>query len=134
MEGSVRQFHQRSSGPPDMISAIIFLLHAALAVFLGHRGRKDGASGVALGVSMVVLLFAIGWTLSTFIIHFVWPEQGIGLLIGDWADTPTKRFLYREITQDTASLVLLTLGESFFYLWYLRKGSADPSDGAASTR
>jgi uncharacterized membrane protein YtjA (UPF0391 family) len=106
-----------------MISALIFLIHAALAVILGYRGRKDGSSGVALGVAMVVLLFAIGWTLSTFIIHLVWPERGIGVLIDDWSDTPAKRLLYREITMDTASLVLLTIGELFFYGWYLRQGS-----------
>lgn len=117
-----------------MIAFLIFLIHAIFAAVLGYRGRKDGAPGIALGVSMVVLLFAIGWTLSTFIIRFVWPEQGIGLLIDDWADTPTKRFLYREITADTASLVLLTFGEVFFYLWYLRKGSSDPADANAGTR
>lgn len=114
-----------------MIAAIIFLLHLMLAVIMGYRGRKDGAAGVALGVSMVVLLFAIGWTLSTFVIRFVWPEQGIGLLIDDWADTPTKRFLYREVTSDTASLVLLTIAELVFYAWYLRRPMTDtPNDPA----
>ncbi|MCU0452589.1 MAG: hypothetical protein MUE68_02945 [Bacteroidetes bacterium] len=115
-----------------MISFLIFVLHVALAVVLGYRGRKEGASGVALGVSLVVLLFAIGWTLATFVIRLVWPEQGIGLVIDDWADTPTKRFLYREITADTASLVLLTLGELLFYFWYLRRGADDGSPGGST--
>jgi hypothetical protein len=120
-----------------MIAAVIFLIHVVLAIYLGYRGRKDGGSGIALGVSMVVLLFAIGWTLSTFIIRLVWPEQGVGMFIDDWADTPTKRFLYREVTADTASLVLLTIGELFFYAWYLRReagdrqGKADAGQGPA---
>ncbi len=115
-----------------MIAAIIFLIHVVLAVALGYRGRKDGPGGVALGVAMVVLLFAIGWTLSTFLTHLIWPERGIGLLIDDWADTPTKRFLYREVTSDTASLILLTVGELFFYGWYLRRESKEASFGGGA--
>lgn len=110
-----------------MIAAGIFVLHFILAGAVGYRERKDGASGIALGVAMVVLLFAIGWTLSTFIIHFLWPERGIGLLIDDWSDTPLKRFLYREVTADTASLLLLTVGEFFFYGWYFGKNPGDPN-------
>lgn len=105
-----------------MIAASILILHFALAIYVGYRERKEGASGIVLGVAMVVLLFAIGWTLSTFLVRLVWPEAGVGLLIDDWADTPTKRFLYREVTADSASLILLTFGEAFFYTWYLRKG------------
>lgn len=115
-----------------MIAASILILHLALAIFVGFRERKDGASGVVLGVAMVVLLFAIGWTLSTFLVRIFWPEAGVGLLIDDWADTPTKRFLYREATSDSASLVLLTIGEAFFYAWYLRRdkeGRRDPAEG-----
>ena len=115
-----------------MTAVIIFLIHVSLAVLFGYRGRKDGPGGVALGVAMVVLLFAIGWTLSTFLVHLIWPERGIGLLIDNWADTPTKRFLYREVTSDSASLILLTVGELFFYCWYLRKESKEATSGGGA--
>ncbi len=118
-----------------MIAAGILILHLALAIFVGYRERSEGTSGVVLGMAMVVLLFAIGWTLSTFLVRLAWPEAGIGLLIDDWADTPTKRFLYREVTADSASLILLTLGEAFFYSWYLRKGNESrekPAEGGPS--
>ncbi len=118
-----------------MIAAGILILHLALAVYVGYRERREGASGVVLGVTMVILLFAIGWTLSTFLVRLVWPEAGIGLLIDNWGDTPTKRFLYREVTADSASLVLLTLGEAFFYSWYLRKereSRDEPAEGGPS--
>ena len=109
-----------------MIAAVIFVVHFVLVGVVGYRARRDGASGITLGVAMVVLLFAIGWTLSTFIIHFLWPDRGIGLLIDSWSDTPLKRLLYREVTTDTASLLLLTVGELFFYGWYFGKESGDP--------
>jgi hypothetical protein len=115
-----------------VIAASILILHLFIAVFVGFRERKEGLSGIALGVAMVVLVFAIGWTLSTFLIRFIWPEAGIGLLIDNWADTATKRFLYREATSDSASLVLLTTAEAFFYAWYLRKDNGPhdkPTEG-----
>ena len=107
------------NGP--MIATAIFIFHAVLASFVGYRERKEGANGIVLGIAMVVLLFAIGWTLSTFLTTLVWPERGVGLFIDDWNDTALKRFLYREATTDTASLLLLSAGEAAFYNWYLRK-------------
>ena len=105
-----------------MISAAIFLLHGILAVVLGVRGWRKTRADATLGVALVVLVFAVGWTLSTFVTNLAWPERGVGILIDDWRDSELKRFLYREIQSDTASLLLLTMGELPFYIFYLRKG------------
>ncbi|HAV22458.1 MAG TPA: hypothetical protein DCX46_02990 [Bacteroidetes bacterium] len=102
-----------------MIAAIIFAMHAILAVVMFLRGKRTSTEEAVLGLSLVVLIFAIGWTLATFLVGLVWPERGIGLLIDNWGDTPTKRFLYREITMDSMSLVLLSVGEAVFYRGYL---------------
>lgn len=116
-----------------MIAALIFLGHVFFAAYLLRRGRRVSTTDGWLGISLALLVFAVGWTISTMIVNLLWPVRGIGLLIDGWGDTPLKRLLYREVTSDTGSLVLLTIGEIIFYVWYLRSGSTQTPEEKAPT-
>ena len=83
-----------------MIDIFIFLLHAVVAVWVFMKRRQEeGTKEGFLAVGFMALMFTVFWTISSFLLQFVVPPEGLGLLLD----------------RDTLSLVLLTIFEVVFY-------------------
>jgi hypothetical protein len=86
-----------------MIPLIIFYLHiVGLAAAFTSEYQKEGTGAGFLNVGFVVLIFSVGWSISTFIVKYLVAEEGFGI----W------------MNRDAISLVLLTAGETVFYYFY----------------
>ena len=107
-----------------MIAAIIFLIHFLAALYAFVKYKKDGIGEGLLAAAFVVIIFSVGWTISTMISKLVYPST----LAANWVDqlqgTRLSRLLAKELTIDTFSLVLLTFGELVFYYYYLQSGKS----------
>ncbi len=89
-----------------MITLGIFYLHviAATALYTKRWQESDIKEGL-LAVAFLLLVFSVGWSISTVIVKLFMDEKGFGT----WFD------------RDTASLMLLTLVEGpFFYTQMIR--------------
>jgi hypothetical protein len=86
-----------------MIPLIIFYLHIiGMSAAFTSEFQKEGISSAFLSVGFIVLIFSVGWTISTFVLKYIMSDAGFGL----W------------LNRDAFSLVLLTLGEAIFYYNY----------------
>ena len=88
-----------------MVPLFIFYLHTVAAVYAyTKRWQEAGVKEGVLAVAFVAVIFSVGWTLATFLLRFICPPGGFG----------------PGLDRDALSLVVLTIGEGFFYYWYLR--------------
>ncbi len=89
-----------------MIELLIFHLHilAALYAFTKNWQNRRFRDGI-LAVLVIGLLFAIGWAMTGTLAYLIMPDA--------W------RSAY--FTQDTLSLVLLVIPESFFFYFFILK-------------
>jgi len=80
-----------------MITLFIFYLHtvAAATLFTVHW-QEEGLKGGLMAVGFLVLIFSVGWPMSTIILKFFVPPGGIA----PWLD------------RDALSLLLLTVVEA----------------------
>ncbi len=86
-----------------MISAGIFLLHFIFLVFIVYKKwKEESASAGMMNAILIIVLFAVGWSLSAMIAKIIFPAEGFG----------------KELNLDTLSLILLTIAEFFFYRFY----------------
>jgi hypothetical protein len=94
-----------------MIAAFIFFAHFIFILLIfTWKWQKDGISGAIMNVSLILVLFAVGWTITGMIAKFVMEPEGLGLYYD----------------RDTFSLTLLTIIEFFFYrIYYNRPTAAD---------
>jgi hypothetical protein len=94
-----------------MIAAFIFFAHFIFILLIfTWKWQKDGISGAIMNVSLILVLFAVGWTITGMIAKFVMEPKGLGLYYD----------------RDTFSLTLLTIIEFFFYrIYYNRPTAAD---------
>ena len=101
-----------------MITLFIFYLHTVAAVTIfTKRWQEAGWGDGLLAVGFLVLIFAVGWSMATFIMKFLIDEKGFGF----WLD------------RDTLALVLLTVMEAMFYSVQLRrKKKRDQLSGAGN--
>ena len=96
-----------------MISAFIFFAHFIFILLIyTWKWQKDGISGAIMNVSLILILFAVGWTITGMIAKFVMEPEGLGLYYD----------------RDTFSLSLLTLIEFFFYRIYYNRPTADDKE------
>ena len=88
-----------------MITLFVFYIHviAAVAVYTKLWQESDWKEGL-LAVGFVILIFGVGWSMSTFILRLFMNEKGFGL----WLD------------RDALSLLLLALMEGVFYYLQIR--------------
>jgi len=92
-----------------MISAFIFFAHFIfLLLIFTWKWQKEGISGALLNVSLILILFAVGWTLTGMIAKFLMEPEGLGLYYD----------------RDTFSLTLLSIIEFFFYRIYYKRPTA----------
>ena len=94
-----------------MISAFIFFAHFIFILLIfTWKWQRDGISGALLNVSLILILFAVGWTITGMIAKLFLEPKGLG-------------FYY---DRDTFSLSLLTVMEFIFYrIYYKRPTAAD---------
>ena len=72
------------------------------------KWQKEGISGAVLNVSLILILFAVGWTITGMIAKFLMEPKGLGLYYD----------------RDTFSLTLLTIIEIIFYRFYFKPTTA----------
>jgi hypothetical protein len=96
-----------------MISAFIFFAHFIFILLIfTWKWQKDGISGAIMNVSLILILFAVGWTITGMIAKFFMEPKGLGLYYD----------------RDTFSLTLLTIIEFFFYRIYYNRTTADDKE------
>ena len=96
-----------------MISAFIFFAHFIfILIIFTWKWQTDGISGAVMNVSLILILFAVGWTITGMIAKFFMEPNGLGFYFD----------------RDTFSLTLLTLVEIFFYKIYYKRSIADDKE------
>jgi hypothetical protein len=94
-----------------MIPLFIFYVHIiAGATAFTKEYQKEGVSAGLLSVGFMVLIFSVGWSISTFILKYMIREAGFGI----W------------LNRDALSLILLSVAEMFFYYFYYREETNRP--------
>jgi hypothetical protein len=89
-----------------MIAAFIFFLHFLFAtIIFTKKWQEDGISSAFLNFALILILFAVGWSVTALLVKFVMEPEGLGLYLD----------------RDTFSLTLLTLGEAIFYKFYYKE-------------
>jgi hypothetical protein len=88
-----------------MITAIIFFAHFIFTLIIFTKKWQDeGLSAAWMNVGLIVILFAVGWTVTGMIAKILMEQEGLGI----------------HFDRDTFSLTLLTIMEVFFYRFYYK--------------
>lgn len=92
-----------------MISAVIFFVHFLfILIIFTYKWQHDGISSAFINVALILILFAVGWTITGMIAKLLMEPKGLGLYFD----------------RDTFSLALLTIIEYFFYRIYYKEPTA----------
>jgi hypothetical protein len=88
-----------------MVIAFIFLIHLA---FIGYviykRIKSDSSSSAIIDLIFIIIVFSVGWSLSTMFCKIFWEPIGFG----------------KYFDRDTISLTLLSVLEYFFFKFYFK--------------
>ena len=88
-----------------MISAFIFFAHFLfILIIFTWKWQSDGLSAAFINIALILILFAVGWTITGLISQLIMEPKGFGLYFD----------------RDTFSLTLLTILEYFFYRIYYK--------------
>jgi len=87
-----------------MISFIFFIINLIFLLFIFFVKLRKSMSEAFLNAGLIILVFVIGWTISTSFSRIILPAEGFG----------------ENFTTDDFSLVLLTVAELFFYIIYYK--------------
>lgn len=86
-----------------MISALIFAGHLVFTAYIFTKKWQDESlSSAFINLALVVILFAVGWSIATSVVKIFFDQKGFGI----------------QFDADTISLTLLTIAEYFFYKFY----------------
>ncbi|MFI5252835.1 MAG: hypothetical protein ACHQQQ_10430 [Bacteroidota bacterium] len=89
-----------------MAVLVVFYIHTVAAAAAFTRRYQEGGWGEGiLGVAFVVLIFSVGWSMTTIFAHWLMEPKGFGI----WFD------------RDAFALVLLTVLEAIFYIGHTRR-------------
>ncbi|MCU0343195.1 MAG: hypothetical protein MUF28_05175 [Ignavibacterium sp.] len=89
-----------------MISAFIFFLHLIFGlVIFTKKWQDENLTAGFLNISLIAILFAVGWTITGIVAKLVMEPEGLGI----------------QFDRDTFSLTLLTIVEFFFYKFYYQE-------------
>jgi TRAP-type C4-dicarboxylate transport system permease small subunit len=92
-----------------MVSASIFALHIGVFFYLLLQRKKKPWSEVLLSLAFFVIIFSVGWTLSTALARMMFPPEGLAAWLDD----------------DAISLILVTIGELFFYYVFFNVSASE---------
>ncbi len=111
-----------------MINVLIFLLHIIfIAVVFTVILKKDSLSDALTNAALIVLIFSVGWAVCNMVLKIFLEPQGFS------SGEPLEKIvipesfemfldmLSKELTRDTLSLIMLTIGEFFFFKSYYKK-------------
>lgn len=88
-----------------MIVVFIFLAHIIFTAFVFFKKKKnDSLSNALIDVIFIIIIFSVGWSLSTMVSKIFWDPIGFG----------------KHFDRDAISLTLLTIVEFFFYRIYFK--------------
>lgn len=91
-----------------MITALIFSAHLIFAlVIFTKKWQDESLSSGFLNVTLIAILFTVGWTIAGIIAKLFMEPKGLGL----------------QFDRDTFALTLLTFAEYFFYRFYYKDES-----------
>jgi hypothetical protein len=86
-----------------MISALIFTAHLFFILFIfTKKWQEDSLQSAFINAGLIILLFSVGWSISTMILKLFVEQEGLGIYFD----------------RDTISLTLLSLVEDFFFKFY----------------
>ncbi len=89
-----------------MVNVIILLLHLVFTIWIALKKYKEkNISDALLNVALIIILFAVGWSLLAMVINMFVEPAGLG----------------KHFDRDTITLTLLTIAEFFFYRVYYAK-------------
>ncbi len=89
-----------------MITALIFAAHLIFALIIFTKKWQDESlSAGFLNVTLIAILFTVGWTIAGMIAKVFMEPKGLGL----------------QFDRDTFALTLLTIAEYFFYRFYYKE-------------
>ncbi|MBP8975587.1 MAG: hypothetical protein KBG83_02620 [Bacteroidetes bacterium] len=120
-----------------MVSATLFIFHIIACLYAFLKFKKESLSDGFLAVGLMIIVFAVGWTITTMITNLIFtPDWFIR-----WYYKPLEstfwQVMRKEFNRDTISLVLLTFGEAFFYVIFFfpsisgKKKSTDQTESNA---
>jgi hypothetical protein len=96
-----------------MVSAVIFFAHFLfLLIIFTWKWQTDSISAAFINVALILVLFAVGWTITGLIAQLLMEPKGLG----------------QYFDRDTFSLTLLTIIEYFFYRFYYKESTADDKE------
>lgn len=119
-----------------MIPVLIFFGHTIFAVYVFARSyQEEGSVQAFLNVGFIIVLFAVGWTVTDFFTGFIIPPAGweiqnpgnivtLTLLKLTGFYVPVSDNIARLAPKDTVSLILLTVTEYYFYKFFFGKTKA----------
>jgi uncharacterized membrane protein YhdT len=97
-----------------MITAIIFFVHFLfILIIFTWKWQTDGMSAAFINVALILILFAVGWTITSFIAQLLMEPKGFGLYFD----------------RDTFSVTLLVIIEYFFYRIYYKESTTADDKG-----
>ncbi len=86
-----------------MITAFIFFIHLIFSlVIFSKKWQEDNLTSAFQNITLIWILFAVGWTITGMIAKVFMEPKGFGL----------------QFDRDTFALTLLTIAEYFFYKFY----------------
>lgn len=86
-----------------MITAFIFFVHLIFGlVIFTKKWQAENLSAGFLNITLIAILFAVGWTITGIVAKVVMEPKGLGM----------------QFDRDAFSLSLLTIIEFFFYKFY----------------
>ena len=89
-----------------MVSAIIFAGHLIFISYIfTKKWQEDSISSAFVNLAFIIILFAVGWTVSTSLVKLVFESKGLGLYFNS----------------DDISLTFLSIVEFLFYRMYYGK-------------
>ena len=103
-----------------MIPLIVFYIHIIGFTYAFTREyQREGLSAGFLTLGFLVLIFSVGWSISSFVFKYLIDESGFGI----W------------LNRDALSLVALSAGEGFLYYFYFdsEKSPADKNQTKKSS-
>ena len=88
-----------------MVIGAIFLIHIIFAIFIFYKRLKsDSITAALIDLILIIILFSIGWSISTMVCKLFWDPIGFG----------------KHFDRDTIALTLLTIVEFFFFRFYFK--------------
>jgi hypothetical protein len=88
-----------------MVIAFIFLVHILFVFYiLFKRWKKESISSALIDLVLIIILFSVGWSISTMVCKLFWEPIGFG----------------KHFDRDTISLSILTIVEFFFFRTYYK--------------